>query len=57
MVGSNILNGMINSLVQDIAHNLLVEELHTVAELLSRELFDTINELLSNFTLDDLLGN
>ncbi|XP_026324073.1 uncharacterized protein LOC113233245 [Hyposmocoma kahamanoa] len=56
MVGSSILNSMINSMVQNAAHNLLVEELHLISDMLSRELFDVINDLLSNFTLDDLLG-
>lgn len=57
MVGSSILNSMINSMVQNAAHNLLVEELHLISEWLSVELFDVINDFLSNFTLDDLLGN
>lgn len=57
MVGSSILNGVINTMVQNAARNVLVDELHVIGDMLTRELFDVINDVLGNFTLDDLLGN
>ncbi|XP_049887421.1 uncharacterized protein LOC126381901 [Pectinophora gossypiella] len=56
MVGSSLLNNMINAWVQNMAQNLLRDELEAFSQLLSQQLFDVVAEFLANFTLDDLLG-
>ncbi|KAI5631216.1 hypothetical protein NE865_16077 [Phthorimaea operculella] len=56
MVGSSVLNNLINSLVQNAAQSLLVDQMQDISAMLSRELFDTVNEFLSRFSLQDILG-
>ncbi|XP_013193210.1 uncharacterized protein LOC106137022 isoform X2 [Amyelois transitella] len=54
--GSAVLNNLISDLVQNITQDTIQNELQNISELLSEELFDSINEILKDYTLADILG-
>ncbi|KAJ2943795.1 hypothetical protein O0L34_g8115 [Tuta absoluta] len=56
MVGSSMLNNIINSMVQNAAQTILVDQMQGISQTLSRELFDAVNDYLSRFSLDDIFG-
>ncbi|XP_053601407.1 uncharacterized protein LOC128670065 [Plodia interpunctella] len=56
LVGSPVLNNIISGLVQSITQAVIQNELEKVSQMLSEQLFDTINEVLKDYTIADILG-
>ncbi|KAM3966818.1 uncharacterized protein ACR2FA_012356 [Aphomia sociella] len=56
MTGSTIINNFISNLVQSITQDVIQSEVQNLGQLLSDSLFEPINEILKDFTLNDILG-
>ncbi|KAJ8733932.1 hypothetical protein PYW07_014483 [Mythimna separata] len=56
MTGSSIINAFINNYVQNLTQELIQSEMENVSKMLSEELFDVINEILKDYTINDILG-
>ncbi|XP_049697804.2 uncharacterized protein LOC110371440 isoform X1 [Helicoverpa armigera] len=56
MTGSSIINSFINGLVQSVSQELIQSEMENVSKMISEELFDVINEVLKDYTINDILG-
>ncbi|KAG6452667.1 uncharacterized protein LOC115445110 [Manduca sexta] len=56
MTGSSLLNNFISSTVNSLTQDVIQNEMANVSAMLSEELFDSINEILKDYTLADILG-
>ncbi|KOB75642.1 Uncharacterized protein OBRU01_07157 [Operophtera brumata] len=56
MTGSSIINTFINSFVQSLTQEIIQNHLEDISQMISEEVFDTINEILKDYTLNDIMG-
>ncbi|KAL4715275.1 hypothetical protein ACJJTC_007857 [Scirpophaga incertulas] len=56
MTGSPIINGVLNSIIQRVTQQTIQNQLKNFSEIISRELFDIIDNFLRDFSLSDILG-